>query len=86
MAAQLLNEPEDIQWLKDTHLAGIALPTPWNGFAAAVIYGYEDSPRSVALYLRNEPYVSDPYLLVNFKVAPPTLELWGSNGQPIDIS
>lgn len=72
MRQQFLNEPEDLQWLRDTHLAGIELPKPWDEFGSAVIYGDQSAPHSVALYLRNGPYVDDPYLLVKFEV--PILE------------
>lgn len=44
---QFLNDPDDVQWLLDTHLRGHALPFRPASF---VLYGNEDAPDKVDLY------------------------------------
>lgn len=61
-----LETPDDIQWLKDTCLRGVTLPTAWQGFRAAVIRGNEDAPSSVDLFLSDAPKHDDDYLRVTF--------------------
>ncbi len=50
-----LNAPDDVQWLKETHLQGIAHPD----FASFILYGNEDCPEKVYLYANAEPNYSD---------------------------
>jgi hypothetical protein len=50
-----MNEPSDVQWLKETHLRGLSYPE----FASFVLYGNEDSPTRVELYAASYPTVSD---------------------------
>ncbi len=58
--------PEDIQWLKDTHLKGVPLPTKWQSFTFAVVQGNEDSPFAVNLYLGGNPLWNDDYYRIRF--------------------
>lgn len=43
---KFLETPDDIQWLRDVHLRGCAVPP----FAVAAIDGNEDWPKSITLY------------------------------------
>lgn len=52
-----INKPEDIQWLKDTHLKGLELPT----FKSFVLHGNEDCPEKIDLHAAKMPnYDADP--------------------------
>lgn len=55
MKQQLLNESEDCQWLKDTHLKNKDYPE----FKCFVLYGNEDAPEKVELYANQEPLITD---------------------------
>lgn len=46
MGVSFLSDPDDLQWLRDVHLANCELPP----FAVALIEGNEDSPNSITLY------------------------------------
>lgn len=66
------NFPEDIQWLKDTHLKDgnrvDAQPLP--AFASFTIEGNEDCPKKIDLFEKEEPlYIDKPiasFLLNDF--------------------
>jgi hypothetical protein len=49
-----LNTPEDMEWLRETHLPGLS-----NRFNSALIFGNEDSPDTIQVYLDAEPRVTD---------------------------
>lgn len=66
MRNAFLNTPDDIQWLKDTCLKGVILPTAWSGFQSAIMQGREDSPYAVNLYLAQDPLYSANYYRVRF--------------------
>lgn len=64
--AGFLCEASDVEWLKDTHLKGVILPTNWKGFESFVLQGHEDMPYAVNLYLSATPSFDDDYLRVVF--------------------
>lgn len=55
MRVQLLNDAEDISWLRSTHLRKLDPPT----FSAFEIVGNEDAPERVNLYANREPNLFD---------------------------
>lgn len=62
--ATFINSPEDMQWLRETHLA-CAPQFETAHFKSAVIHGNEDCPEMIDLYLSNEPVVCDrPFRLM----------------------
>lgn len=63
---QLINSADDVQWLKDTHLSGVTLPTKYTDFKSAAILGNEDSPDYVHLYCGADPLITDAYLCIHF--------------------
>lgn len=66
MRVSFMNEPEDVQWLKDTALAGVPLPRKWAGFQSFVLQGNEDAPHVVNLYETDEPMHDDDFYRVRF--------------------
>jgi hypothetical protein len=62
MKQQLLNEPEDCQWLKETHLKNKNYPE----FKSFVLYGNEDAPEKLELYFNFEPEITDVPAVVIF--------------------
>lgn len=67
----LLETPEDLVWLRETHLRGVPLPGKYQHFAFAVLQGNEDAPYAVNLYVSANPEVWDDYLRVRFVQEPP---------------
>lgn len=68
MRQQFLNEPDDVQWLKDTALAGVpGLPF----FASFVLIGNEDAPEELHLYTSRDPLYSDTFTRVDFSEGSP---------------
>lgn len=67
MRVGFMCEADDIQWLKDKHLAGVPLPSKWQGFQSFVLQGHEDMPRAVNLYLSDTPCFDDDYFRIVFK-------------------
>lgn len=61
-----LNTADDIQWLKDTHLRGVILPSKYAGFQSAILQGNEDAPYAVNLYVSADPVFTDDYYRVRF--------------------
>lgn len=59
MRQTILNTPEDVQWLEDTHLSSRYYDGPRLAFASAVVCGNEDCPERIDLYVTAEPLVSD---------------------------
>jgi hypothetical protein len=55
MGPSLLNEPNDIQWLRDVHLTGYSTPD----FKSFVLHGQEDCPERIELYADRDPLVTD---------------------------
>ena len=49
----LLNTPEDVLWLRQTHLKDV--PTPM--FKSAVMFGNEDCPTRLILYHSSNPLI-----------------------------
>jgi hypothetical protein len=49
------NEPDDCQWLTDTHLRGI----PHRPFQSFVLHGSDDAPDIINLYGPREPLATD---------------------------
>lgn len=70
MMTQFCNLPEDVQWLKETHLKGVILPTDWKDFKSFFIDD-ETSPQEIQLYMHEDPSVTDPYIGVGFKEEAP---------------
>lgn len=83
----LLNEPEDIQWLLDTHLKGVPLPTPWKDFKSFIIYGNEDAPGLLELYMNTDPDVEDSFYSINLMQDDPSIYCTGAvfSGRTFDI-
>lgn len=65
--ATLLNKPEDIQWLKDTCLKGVILPTEYHDFKCAFLIGNEDCPTRLHIYNSHTPLLAEPYLDMKFE-------------------
>lgn len=65
--ATLLNQPEDIQWLKDTCLKGVTLPTEYHDFKCAILIGNEDAPDRLRIYKDESPNHDDKYLDMKFE-------------------
>lgn len=65
-----LDEPEDVQWLKETHLKGVPLPAKYADFQSFVIYGNEDAPDRLDLHTTKNPQYCDDYLKIVFEDAP----------------
>ena len=63
-----LNTSDDIDWLKSVHLKGIDLPVQYQEFKSAVLYGNEDCPESVDLYVSADPLITDLCHTVYFGV------------------
>lgn len=59
-------EGDDVQWLKDTCLKGVPLPTQWEAFQFAVLQGNEDAPHAANLYKSPEPKFDDDYYRIRF--------------------
>jgi hypothetical protein len=54
---QLLNEPDDLKWLKETHLKGFKVPE----FKSFVIHGQESGPDRIDLFSATDPnYLDSP--------------------------
>lgn len=51
MNQTLLETPDDLQWLRDTHLASI---DPLPPFVIAILHGNEDCPQRIDLYAIND--------------------------------
>lgn len=62
MKQQFLNNPEDCEWLRHVHLGG---RTDYK-FESFVLYGNEDSPEKVDLYLTADPRSTDKPHTINF--------------------
>lgn len=61
---QFCNTPDDVQWLKDTHLKvfdSAAIPE----FKSFVILGSESSPYEIFLYESEDPFYSDRYMSID---------------------
>jgi hypothetical protein len=60
MREQLIDTPEDCDWLQETHLKGTS---DGHGerfaFASAVIRGNEDCPQEIELYVSSAPRMTD---------------------------
>lgn len=71
MSHNIIDTSDDIQWLKETHLKGVILPTKWVDFKFAILQGNEDSPYALNLYVSQNPDIDDDYLRVVFTNEPP---------------
>lgn len=58
---QFMNEPDDIAWLRSTHLKGVS-----TAFESFVLVGNEDAPEAVYLYPDADPLVTDKPRIINF--------------------
>ena len=65
-APTVIEDADDIQWLKDTCLRGVTLPTKYKDFKFAILEGNEDSPDAVSLYLSDSPNYYDDYYRIVF--------------------
>lgn len=61
-----LETPADCDWLRETHLKGVPLPSDWQGFQSAILQGNEYAPHAVDLYRDAAPRFDDDYLRVTF--------------------
>lgn len=66
MKTGFMNTPDDCQWLKETHLKGVPLPTGYAGFASYALQGNEDAPHAVNLYVSADPLYTDNFYRVRF--------------------
>lgn len=64
----LINSPEDVRWLRETHLAAPNLhnlkPADLPTFESALLTGNEDCPDAIALYADREPLFHDSPVMV----------------------
>jgi hypothetical protein len=58
-----LNDPEDVEWLLSTHLKGQTLAP----FASFVLYGNEDAPTRLDLYVSEDPTYDAPCVTINLE-------------------
>lgn len=65
MRKQFLNDPDDVQWIRETALKCVALPEEWSGFKSFVLYGNEDGPEKLELYKSVDPFYNDEFFTVN---------------------
>lgn len=86
MKSAFIETAEDIQWLMETHLRGVVLPSAYHGFKFAVLQGNEDSPFALNLYKSDSPNFDDDYLRVTFDHEAPIyceyIEFDGKTDQP----
>lgn len=66
MRIAFIEDADDIQWMKDTCLKGVELPTSYKDFKFAILEGNEDSPDAVSLYLSDSPNYDDDYYRIVF--------------------
>jgi hypothetical protein len=57
---------DDVQWIKDTCLMGVTLPTKYEKFKFAILQGNEDCPYAVNLYVSYPPDFDDDYYRLVF--------------------
>ena len=81
MRVGFMDTPEDCQWLRETALAGVPLPVPYDGFKSFVLQGNEDSPHAVNLYVSESPNYQDNYFRVEFE--PHGREFDGETDKPL---
>lgn len=62
MKTIFLNSPDDCDWLRKTVLGG---RTDYK-FESFVLYGNEDNPNKVDLYITAEPLITDEPHTINF--------------------
>lgn len=55
MNLSVLNDAEDVEWLKDTHLKGKSHPD----FKSFILCGNEDCPDLLELYVGEDPLFGD---------------------------
>jgi hypothetical protein len=68
MHQQFLNDPTDVQWLKETALKGVPGLPPFQSF---VIIGNEDAPEELHLYASADPLYTDGFTRVDFSQGAP---------------
>jgi len=66
MRPAFIETVNDIQWMKDTCLKGVVLPTKYKDFKFAILQGNEDSPDAVDLYIAESPNFNDDYYRIVF--------------------
>ena len=66
MRFTIIEDSDDIQWMKDTCLKGVVLPTKYKDFKFAIMQGNEDSPDAVNLYVSESPNHDDDYYRIVF--------------------
>lgn len=66
MRSTVIEDADDIQWLKDTCLKGVVLPTRYKDFKFAILQGSEDCPDAVNLYIAEWPDFNDDYFRIVF--------------------
>lgn len=71
MRQAFLETADDCQWLRETHLKGVPLPSKYAAFQSAILQGNEDAPHAVNLYAAAEPDYRDDYFRVTFDHAAP---------------
>lgn len=66
MKETFIDSKDDMDWLFETHLRSVA--NMRRHFKSAIIVGNEDSPKSVKLYLKKVPMVTDIAFKITFPV------------------
>jgi len=66
-----INEPSDVQWLNETKLKGVILPSSWKDFQSFTLEGNEDAPHAVNLYKGSDPLYMDDFYRIRFTGNPP---------------
>lgn len=74
MKQAFYDSPDDCQWLRDTALKGcdavLHAVDSVGGFYSFVLYGNEDAPYKVDLYLKADPLYTDRRYIVRFHPEP----------------
>lgn len=65
MKCHFSNNPDEVQWLKDTALRGVELGQ-YNDFSSHMLYGDKVAPARVVLYKTTDPDHNESHALVTF--------------------
>jgi hypothetical protein len=64
---QFLNDPEDVKWLLETHLAHFGISQNTQLIKSFVLVGNEDCPQRVLCYLTTDPqYTIHPFVTYRY--------------------
>lgn len=80
-AGNFLNDPEDVQWLKDVHLKGPLAKSFRDEVKSFVLFGNEDAPDKVHIYATKDPTVDSRYYIVRFNERGNIRDVSGAGGR-----